>query len=99
MRKRLQVTLDGAELREIRRIAQSRHMSVAAWAREALRYAMAGAERDSVKLAVIRTAARHRFPIGDMGDALEHPRLRISRKPRRIDEIERREAHASRRSR
>ena len=39
MTKRLQVLLDEAEWRELRRVARARRMTVAAWVRETLRSA------------------------------------------------------------
>ena len=68
MTKRLQVLLDDAELAEIRRIAQGRHMTVAEWVRQALRMARRHEpEVDSAKkLATVRAAARHAFPTADM---------------------------------
>jgi hypothetical protein len=71
MSKRLQVILDDAELREIRKIARARHLSVAAWVREVLRSARGRGSADPAeKLAAIRTAARHSFPTGDIDEVL-----------------------------
>lgn len=71
MSKRLQVILDDAELREIKKIARSRHLSVAAWVREVLRSARGrGAADPAEKLAAIRTAARQSFPTGDIDEVL-----------------------------
>ena len=68
MMKRLQVTLQNAEYLEVRRSARSRGISVAEWARLALAAAL---ERESIdevdrKLEVIRAAALHNFPSGDI---------------------------------
>jgi hypothetical protein len=73
MSKRLQVLLEDREFREIQRIAQSRRMTVAEWVRQALR---AASRREPLgdtgkKLEVIRTAGRHAFPIGEVGQVLE----------------------------
>ncbi len=68
MSKRLQVLLDEAELKEIQRIARTRRMTVAEWVRQALRSA---GEREplrdaSKKLEVVRAAARHSYPVGEI---------------------------------
>jgi hypothetical protein len=72
MSKRLQVLLAEEELDEIRRIARSRHMTVAEWVRQTLRAArrrepLGDASR---KLEVIRAAARQSFPAGDIEQML-----------------------------
>ncbi len=72
MSKRLQVLLDEDELREIQRIARARRMTVAEWVRQALRFA---GESEPVreaakKLEVVRAAARHSFPTGDIEQML-----------------------------
>jgi hypothetical protein len=72
MTQRLQVLLDDAEFEEIRRIAGLHRMTVAAWVREALR----AARRDEPtveprrKLAVVREAAAHAYPTGDIDEVL-----------------------------
>jgi len=68
MSKRLQVLLDEDELREIQRIARTRRMTVAEWVRQALRSAGESEplREASKKLEVIRAAARHSFPTGDI---------------------------------
>lgn len=68
MAKRLQVILKDPEYREIQRAARSRHLSIAAWVRQALdlarrREPVGGAGK---KLEVIRAAARFGFPTGDI---------------------------------
>lgn len=68
MSKRLQVLVEEDELREIKRVAAARRMTVAEWVRTAMRDARrrqpeAPPER---KLAAVRAAARHRFPTGDV---------------------------------
>jgi hypothetical protein len=72
MAKRLQVILKDPEYREIQRVARSRHMSIAEWVRQALdlarRHEPAGGV--SKKLELIRAAAEHAYPVGDIGDML-----------------------------
>lgn len=72
MSKRLQVLLDESELTEIRRTARRHKLSTAAWVRQALRAARrAEASSDpGRKLAVVRAAARHRFPTADIDQML-----------------------------
>jgi hypothetical protein len=72
MAKRLQVILQDPEYREIQRMARSRRMSLAAWVRQALDLArrrdpQGGAGK---KLEVIRTAAQHDYPVGDIDTML-----------------------------
>ncbi len=68
MSKRLQVILKDPEYREIRRVARSRHMSIAEWVRQALDLARRSEPRGTVakKLGVIRAAAQLDYPTGDM---------------------------------
>ena len=68
MSKRLQVLLEEPELKEIRRAARRRRMTVAEWVRQALRVARAAETgRDAAsKLEAVRTAARFSFPSGDI---------------------------------
>ena len=72
MAKRLQVILKDPEYREIQRVARSRHMSIAEWVRQALvlarRHEPAGGA--SKKLELIRAAAEHEYPVGDIGSML-----------------------------
>lgn len=71
MSKRLQVLLDEAEFREVKRLARAQRLSVAAWVRQALRSARGHAETDPAeKLAAIRAAARHSFPVGEVEELL-----------------------------
>ncbi len=68
MSKRLQVLLDEAEFREIKRVARVQRVTVAEWVRRALRAAREAepawpAER---KLRAVREAVRHRFPAGEI---------------------------------
>jgi len=72
MAKRLQVILNDAEYREIQRMTRARHMSLAEWVRQALEWAR---HREPVadvvrKLGVIRAAAKHGYPTGDIDQIL-----------------------------
>ena len=72
MVKRLQVILQDSDYKEIQRIARSRHLSLASWVRQALdlarrREALADIGR---KLAVIRAAAQHDYPVSDIDRVL-----------------------------
>jgi len=66
--KRLQVLLDETEYREIQRASRLRKMTVAEWVRQALRAARRREPSGDVKkrLEVVRAAARHSFPTGDI---------------------------------
>ena len=68
MAKRLQITLQDSEYREIQRIARSRHMSLAEWVRQALESARTQEPLGSVgkKLDSIRIAVQHEYPTGDI---------------------------------
>ena len=73
MAKRLQVLLDDAEFRELRRVAKARRMTVAAWVRQTLR---AARQREPLgdaaeKIAAVRAAAMHRFPTGGIDQMLD----------------------------
>jgi hypothetical protein len=72
MAKRLQVILRDPEYREIQKVARSRHMSIAEWVRQAL--ALARRREPSAdagkKLDVVRAAARHDFPTGEIDTML-----------------------------
>jgi hypothetical protein len=72
MSKRLQVLLDDAELRGIQRAARARRMTVAEWVRQALRAARRQEPVGDLgtKIAVVRAAARHSFPSGDIQQIL-----------------------------
>jgi hypothetical protein len=72
MAKRLQVILKDPEYREIQRVARSRHMSIAQWVRHALDLARRREPVGEVgkKLEVIRAAARHDYPSGDIDSML-----------------------------
>jgi len=72
MPKRLQVILKDPDYREIQRVARSRHMSLAEWVRQALDSARRQEPTGSLskKLEVIRIAAQHDFPAGDIDSML-----------------------------
>ncbi len=72
MSKRLQVLLEEEELREVRRAANLAQVSIAEWVRSALRARRqaAPASAPDRKLAVVRAAARHTFPSGEIGAML-----------------------------
>lgn len=72
MTQRLQVLLDDSEFDEIRRIAKRHRMTVAEWVRQALRVARREEPRYDVarKLSVLREAARHEYPSGDIEEIL-----------------------------
>lgn len=68
MSTRLQVTMDEAELEEIRSHADANRMTVAEWVRQALRAARrqhSSGDRQR-KLAVLESATQHSFPVGDI---------------------------------
>jgi len=68
MSKRLQVLLDEAELKEIKRVAAQRRMTVAEWVRQALREARSGVSTVPVerKLLVVREGATLAYPAADI---------------------------------
>jgi hypothetical protein len=70
--KRLQVVLDDAELAEIQRAARRERLTTAEWVRQALRVARRSVPGPAAKkkLAVVRSAAHHAFPTGDLGQML-----------------------------
>lgn len=72
MSKRLQVLLEEEELREVKRAARLARVSVADWVRAALRAKRqaAPASAPDRKLAVVRAATRHAFPVGEVGAML-----------------------------
>jgi hypothetical protein len=73
MTKRLQVLFDDDELRDIQRLAKRRRMTTAQWVRASLRAARDAESGADVgqKLAAVRRAASHTFPIGDIDEILE----------------------------
>ena len=60
--------LRDSEFREIRRMARSQGMSVAEWVRQALDLARLDETRSDVdkKVAIIRAAARHDYPVKEI---------------------------------
>ena len=72
MSKRLQVILKDEEMRELRRVAKGKRMTVSEWVRQALRSARRREPgRDAwKKLDAVRSAARHGFPAGDVEQML-----------------------------
>ena len=68
MSKRLQVLVEEAELRDIRRAARRRGVTVAGWVRHTLREALREEPRvaPARKLEVVRGAARHAYPTADI---------------------------------
>jgi hypothetical protein len=72
MSKRLQVILQDPEYRQIQRAAQSRHMSIAEWVRQALELARRSQPSGSAgkRLEVIRHASRHQYPSGEIDQML-----------------------------
>ena len=72
MSKRLQVIVDDEELEEIRRVARRHRMTVSEWVRQALRDGRRSEPKtdDARKLAVVREAAEHAYPSGDIEEML-----------------------------
>ena len=72
MSKRLQVLLDEAEFRDLRRAARAHGVTVAAWVRQTLRSARQRQplEDAAKKLAAVRAAARHALPTADIDQML-----------------------------
>jgi hypothetical protein len=72
MAKRLQVIIRDPDYREIQRVARSRNMSIAEWVRQALDLARRKEPLGSAgkKIEVIRAAAKHAYPVGDIDDML-----------------------------
>lgn len=72
MAKRLQVILKDPEYREIQRAARSRHMTIAAWVRQALEAARRQQPTGDAakKIAAIRAAAKYEFPTADIDQML-----------------------------
>lgn len=70
MAKRLQVILQDPEYREIQRVARSRHMTIAAWVRQALAKARRSEPLGDVekKLAAVRAAVAHNAGPGTESD-------------------------------
>ncbi|OGQ24880.1 MAG: antitoxin [Deltaproteobacteria bacterium RBG_16_71_12] len=73
MSKRLQVLMGERELRELRRVARRHGLTVAEWVRRALAEARARAEPSqdaNRKLAAVRAAVCHAFPIANIDQLL-----------------------------
>ena len=69
MSKRLQVLLGESEYRDLKKVARRNQMSVSEWVRQAIR-TVRGREPVQLsarKLSAVRAAARHGFPVGDIG--------------------------------
>lgn len=69
---RLQVVMEDSELREIRRAARRRQMTVSEWVRNALRAARRAEPEGEPgrRLDAIRAASRHEFPTADIDQML-----------------------------
>jgi predicted 2-oxoglutarate/Fe(II)-dependent dioxygenase YbiX len=72
MSKRLQVLLEDEEMIEVQQVARSRHLTVAEWVRQTLRQAKQEQPLYDVgtKTQVVREAARHSYPTGDIDEML-----------------------------
>ena len=72
MSQRLQVLLEESELKEIRAVARQQHLTVAEWVRQSLRVARRAhpSGDPKAKLDVVRAAARHAFPAGEVDQML-----------------------------
>lgn len=68
MSTRLQVVVEQAELEQIRRAAAAEGVTVSAWVRQAIRAAQRAGSTTAParKLELIRFAAEHAFPAGDI---------------------------------
>jgi len=68
----MQVPMDDGEYREIQRFAREKKMTVAEWVRQALRAArqQEPRARSEKRFDVVREAAGHSFPTGDIGQIL-----------------------------
>lgn len=73
MSHRLQVLLDDAEIREIRRIAKRERMTVAEWVRRALRDARRQVSSGSPgrKQQALERALAHAYPTADIDEMLQ----------------------------
>ncbi len=73
MSTRLQVLLDESELKEIRRVARRRGMTVSEWVRNALREGRKAEPGTAArtKLDVVKAASEHAFPVADIERMLE----------------------------
>jgi hypothetical protein len=73
MSKRLQVLLSESEWRELQRSSRAQGTTMAEWVRRALRAARRAESHGDAgrKLEVVRAAARHEYPVADIGQMLE----------------------------
>ena len=71
--KRLQVLLEDSALSAIQKAARRQHMTTAEWVRQALRSARRQQPSRDVpkRLAIVRAAARHKFPTADINEMLQ----------------------------
>lgn len=72
MSRRFEVLVEVEEFREVQRSARRARMSVAEWVRSALRAGLEAAATNATsrKLEVVRAAACHSFPAGEIGAML-----------------------------
>ena len=72
MSKRLQVVLEDAEYREIKRAARRQGLTLSEWVRRSLSAARSSEPSADAgkKLAVVRSAAEHAFPTADIAQML-----------------------------
>ena len=84
MPKRLQVILEDPEYRQIQKAARSNRMSIAQWVRQALSIARSreSSSDSGKKLAVVRAAATHEFPTGDIDAMLAEIESGYAGRPR-----------------
>lgn len=68
----MQVPMDDAEYRDIQKFAKEKKMTVAEWVRQALRAAreQEPRSRSEKRFDIVREAAGHSFPTGDIGQIL-----------------------------
>ena len=73
MSKRLQVLIEEPEYRQIQRAARAQKTTVAEWVRQVLRAAWRRQPDGDIgkKLEVVRAAARHSYPSGDIDQMLQ----------------------------
>jgi len=73
MSKRLKVILSDSEMEEIQSVSKQEHLSVSEWVRRALRASCRSrtAKDAAEKIELIRAAARHEFPAGDIRQILD----------------------------
>jgi hypothetical protein len=73
MSKRLQVTLQDYEFREIQKVARSRNMTISEWVRQTLAEACRRESSADIgkKLEVVRAAVRRNFPTAEIGAVLQ----------------------------